>query len=107
MDLVKIRSNKHPGDIFLKVDGTKDDFICKVYAGEKSEVRANFIKKAFERKFSPDSNPFEEDLQLLSDGIKDIYSGIDYILKSGQKLCSVDFERGHLKVQEALKNLGM
>lgn len=107
MDLIKIRSKKHPGSIFLKVKGTKEDFICKVYAGEKSEIIANFIKKSFEREFSPDGNPFEEDLQLLSDGIKDIYSGIDYLHQSGQKLYGVDFERGHLKVQEALKNLGM
>ena len=30
-----ITSQKHPGDIFIKVRNTKDNFICKFYAGHQ------------------------------------------------------------------------
>lgn len=47
MEIVKIRSKKHPGAIFLKVKETKEDFICKIYPCSDSESRANIIINAF------------------------------------------------------------
>lgn len=31
-------SRKHPGAVFLKRRGTRDDFVCKVYAGHDDVV---------------------------------------------------------------------
>ncbi len=64
MRLVKIRSQKHPGAIFLKIDGTKDDFLCKIYPSDEAELISNTIIEAF----SEDSkqsflNNKEEDLK--------------------------------------------
>lgn len=50
MKLQVVRSPKHPDALFLKIQGTKDHFICKVY-GQKiaSETGkyARIIVKAF------------------------------------------------------------
>jgi hypothetical protein len=40
MKLNVIRSPKHPGAVFLKVAGTKDDFIAKFYPGKEAEAMA-------------------------------------------------------------------
>ena len=38
-ELVRITSPKHPGAIFFKRKGTKDDFICKFYPGKDTEAK--------------------------------------------------------------------
>lgn len=43
MVLIKIRSKKYLGAIFLKVAGTKKDFICKVYPMPNGEEIADKI----------------------------------------------------------------
>ena len=40
MTYVKIQSEKHPGAVFVKERGTKDNFICKVYPGHEAEANA-------------------------------------------------------------------
>ena len=50
MILKTIKSKKHPRAIFLKVFGTKDDFLCKIYPrfwDDKTTEIAEIIKKAF------------------------------------------------------------
>ncbi|MCJ7482622.1 MAG: hypothetical protein MUO31_06625 [Thermodesulfovibrionales bacterium] len=44
MKLIKIESAKHPGDIFLKIVGTKA-FLGKIYASENAELYADMIIK--------------------------------------------------------------
>lgn len=35
----RILSPKHPGDIFFKIVGSKDDFVCKFYAGHEQNAK--------------------------------------------------------------------
>ena len=35
----QIKSDKHVGATFFKVEGTKKNFVCKVYAGHETERR--------------------------------------------------------------------
>jgi len=42
-DLQLIQSPKHPGDIFVKVRGTKNTFICKFYGGNSGVSVAQAI----------------------------------------------------------------
>ena len=44
MILKKIKSPKHKGAIFLKVQGTRDDFFCKIYPSPHAENRADAIR---------------------------------------------------------------
>ena len=44
MKLIKIRSAKHPDDIFLKIVGTKA-FLGKIYASKNAELYADMIIK--------------------------------------------------------------
>ncbi len=46
MELIKIRSPKHEGAIFLKVKKTEDDFICKIYARNNANDIADTIIRA-------------------------------------------------------------
>lgn len=53
-ELKFIFSPKHPGDVFIKVKGTKDEFLCKFYGfrdegqRKKAFVNANLFKKCWE-----------------------------------------------------------
>ena len=40
MRLQIIQSPKHPGAVFLKVHGSKDDFVAKFYPGKEKEAYA-------------------------------------------------------------------
>lgn len=44
--LQRVTSPKHPGAIFFKVYGTKDDFLCKFYPGKEAE--AEVFQEAYE-----------------------------------------------------------
>ena len=37
--IVRIKSDKHPGAIFFKYKDTKNDFICKFYPDHEEEAR--------------------------------------------------------------------
>jgi hypothetical protein len=39
-DVERITSHKHPGAVFFKKAGTKDDFVCKFYPGHEAEAAA-------------------------------------------------------------------
>lgn len=45
MRLVRIRSSKYPGAVFLKEANTSDNFICKVYP-QKNHVHRNIERNA-------------------------------------------------------------
>lgn len=53
-ELKFVYSPKHPGDVFIKVKGTKDEFLCKFYGfrgfehGKKALANANLFKKCWE-----------------------------------------------------------
>ena len=35
-----IRSKKHPGAVFVKIKGTRSDFLCKIYPEHEAEAEA-------------------------------------------------------------------
>jgi len=40
-----IRSDKYPGDIFLKVKGTEREFVAKIYKHPHAKARARTLMK--------------------------------------------------------------
>ena len=54
MKLQKITSKKHPGAIFFKEEGTKDNFICKFYPGQ--EFWAGVFQETIAKQYYEDAS---------------------------------------------------
>lgn len=90
-ELRLIRSNKHPGDVFIKIKGTERMFVCKFYGGNGSEISPSEAEENVCR-FALCWNSHDSLTQQRDDllaALEKIYAMVDYDLLAIDKLHNI------------------